>query len=300
MMGKRLFWREFWLLWSAGAITGAILAALVRIPTTPVAAILLLRGHSQKPLLVGTEAIEITVELAIAVSCGLLAAHRIGLGAPIVERWLCGEPIKPQVRAMLVPSLVVGILLAVISMLPNLSVFHPNRQLARHEAERISESPDRAKLTEKLGRFVDERPLRLTSITVSYLNAAIRGELISRLFLLSIIALIFAKITGSPSGTASNRVLFSAVLGVAAIGAIASVAWQGATTKMIYSSVGMIKTVHDSFWLVTARALLRTVPGAIGFGWLYVRRGIESAILSAFVASVVAHLLFVLGAVRLF
>jgi hypothetical protein len=299
MMEKRLFWREFWILWSAGAITSAIFAALVRIPTTPVAAILLLRGHSQTPLLVGTEAIEITVELAIAVSCGLLAAHRIGLGAPIVEKWLRGEPIKPQLRPLLVPSLVVGILLAVISMLPNLSVFrpvfHPNRELAHQQAERFIESNDQAKLAEKVGRFVDERPLTFPSLTASWLNAAIRAELISRLFLLSVIALIFAKITGGPSGTASNRVLFSAVLGVAAIGAISDVAWRSETTKMIYSSIGMVKIVHDSFWLVIARALLRTVPGAVGFGWLYVRRGIESAILSAFVASVVAHLLFALA-----
>lgn len=299
MMEKRLFWREFWLLWSAGAITGATFAALVRIPTTPLATFLLLRGHSQKPLLVGTEAIEIAVGLAIAVSCGLLAAHRIGLGAPIVEKWLCGEPIKSQARALFVPSLVVGILLAVISMLPNLSLFHPNRQLAHREAERIAESPDGAKLAEKLGRFVDERPLTSTSLTVSYLDAAIRGELISRLFLLSIIALIFAKITGSPSDTASNRVLFSAVLCVAAIGAIADVAWRSATTTMIFSSLGMMNPVRDPFWLVVTRALLRTVPGAVGFGWLYVRRGIESAILGAFVASVVAHLLFVLVVVRL-
>jgi hypothetical protein len=299
MMGKRLFWREFRLLWGTGVIIGAIFAASVRIPTTPLAMLLLLRNHSQKPLLLGMEAIEITVGLAIAVSCGLLAAHRVGLGAPIVEKWLRGEAIKSQLRPRLVPSLLVGILVAAVSILPILSVFHPNRQLAHHEAERLSEFPDGAKLAEKLGRFSDGRPLTLTSLTVSYLNAAIRGELISRLFLLSIIALIFAKITGSPSGTASNRVLFSAVLGVAAIGAIASVAWQGATTKMIYSSVGMIKIVHDSFWLVIARALLRTVPGAVGFGWLYVRRGIESAIISAFVASVVAHLLFVLVAVRL-
>jgi hypothetical protein len=98
VMEKRLFWREFWLLWSAGAITSAIFAALVAIPTTPFAAFLLLRGHSQKPLLVGTEAIEITIGLAITVSCGLFAAHRIGLGAPIVEKWLCGEPVKSQVR----------------------------------------------------------------------------------------------------------------------------------------------------------------------------------------------------------
>jgi hypothetical protein len=298
MMEKRLFWREFWLLWGAGVIIGAIFAAMVRIPTTPLAMLLLLRNHSQKSLLLGMEAIEITVGLAIAVSCGLLAAHRVGLGAPILETWLRGEAIKSQLRPLVVPSLLMGVLIAAVSILPNLSVFHPNRQLAHQEAERISESTDGAKLAEKVGRFIDDRPLTLTSLTVSYLNAAIRGEVISRLFLLSIIALIFAKITGSPSGTASNRVLFSAVLGVAAIGAIAYFAWQGATTKMIFSSLGMIKTVHDSFWLAITRAFLRTVPGAVAFGWLYVRRGIESAILSAFVASVVAHLLFVLVAVR--
>jgi hypothetical protein len=213
------------------------------------------------------------------------------------ERQLQGEKIKSQLRPLLVPSFLVGTLIAVISILPNLSVFHLNRQLVHQEAERISESPDGAKLAEKLGRIVDDRPLSLTSLTVSYLNAAIRGELISRLFLLSVIALIFAKIMGSPSGTASHRVLFSAVLGFAAIGAIAHVAWQSATDKMIFSSLGVTRVVHDSFWLVMARAILQTVPGAAGLGWLYVRHGIESAILSAFVASVVAYL-FVLVAAR--
>ena len=299
MMEKRLFWREFWILWSAGAITSAIFAALVRTPTTPFATFLLLRGHSPKPLLVGTEAIEIIVGLAIVVSCGLFAAHRIGLGAPIVEKWLCGEPVKSQVRALLVPSLVVGLLLAVISILPVLSVFHPNRQLAHQQAERISESPDGAKLAEKPERLADKQPLTLTSLIVSYLNAAIRGELISRLFLLSIIALVFAKITGSPSGTASDQVLFSAVLGVAAIGAIADVALRSANSKMIFTSLGVTNIGHDPLWVVIARGLLRTVPGAVGLGWLYVRRGIESAILSAFVASVVAHALIVLVVVRL-
>jgi hypothetical protein len=296
-MEKRLFWREFWLLWGAGVISSGIFVALVRLPTTPFAAYLLLRGHSQKALLVGTEAIEISVEIAIAVGFGLLAAHRVGLGAPIVEKWLRGEPIKSHVRPLLAPSFVVAILLAVISMLPNLSVFHPNRQLAHQEAERISKSSAAAGLDEKLRRL-SSGPLTFTSLTASYLSGAITGELISRLFLLSGIALILAKITGMPSGTASNGILFSAVFAVAAISAVGHIAWTATASRMIFSSLGLTKVVHDPFWLVIARALLQTVSG-VGFGWLYVRRGIESAILSAFVASVFAHLLFQLVVVRL-
>jgi hypothetical protein len=206
---------------------------------------LLLRNHSQKSLLMGVETIEIIVELAIAVSCGLLAGRRLGLGAPILEKWFLGGTIRSQLQSVLVPSLLVGILIAPISFLPSLSVFHPNRQLAHHEAERISESADRSKLNATVEQF-SGRPLTLTSLTVLYLNDAIRGELISRLFLLSTIALL----------------------------------------------------VHDSFWLVLARTLLGTVPGAVGFGWLYAC-GIESAIFSAFVASVVSRLLFLLVVMRL-
>ncbi len=294
MIKKPLFGREFWFLWSAGVVPSAIFALLVQIPTTPLATFLLLRGHLEKPRWVGTEAIEIAVELAIAVSCGLLAAHRIGLGAPILEGWLRGEPIKSHVRSLLVPSLVVAILLAVVSMLPNLSVFHPNRQLAHQEAERISESSIGTGLSQKLGRFTG-KPLTLTSLTISYLSSAVRGELIWRLFLLSGIALILAKITGMPSGTVSDRILFSAVLAVAAIDAIVYLAWQAAASQMIYSSLGITRIVRDPFWSIIACDLLRTVPGAAGLGWLYVRRGIESAILSSFVASVLAYVMILVS-----
>jgi len=296
-MEKRLFLREFWLLWSVGVATAAISAAIVRFPITPFAAFLLLRGQSARLLLVGAEAIEIPVEFAIAVGCGLLAAHRIGLGAPIVEDWLRGMPTKSQIRSALVPCLVVGILLAAISMLPNLSVFHPNRKLEHQEAERISHSLAARNFDEKLGKFAGG-PLTLTSLTILSLSSAISGELTWRLFLLSGIALIVAKIRGTLTGAVSKGILFSAIFAVAGLSAVNYLAFQTATSRMVYSSLEVINTVHDPVWLVIMRALLKTVPGAVGLGWLYVRRGIESAILCAFAASVFAHMI-VLVFVRL-
>jgi hypothetical protein len=226
-----------------------------------------LSGHAQKPLFFGIEAIEIPVELAITVGCGLLAAHRVGLGAPIVENWLSGQPVNSQVRALLVPSLVVAVLVAIISTLPNLSAFHPNRQLVHSEAERIANSPPGAGVGEKLETF-SSKPLTLTSITIFYLSGAIRGELFSRLFLLSGIFLILAKITSPASQMVSDQILLAAILAGAAISTIAYLAGQAAESHIIFRSLGLTQTIHDPFWAIFLRALLRTVPSGI---WMVIR-----------------------------
>ena len=65
MIAKRLFC-EFWLLWGAAVITGAVHAALVHIPITPFAAFVFLRGQSGRPLLAGLDLVRAGVD-----SCGL-------------------------------------------------------------------------------------------------------------------------------------------------------------------------------------------------------------------------------------
>ena len=196
---------------------------------------------------------------------------------------------------MLVPCLLVAMIVALVSIAPNFSVFHPNRESAHREVERISQSPAGSNAAHKLERLSDG-PMTLGTLTISYLSGAIQGELFWRLFLLSSITFIVTKMT---KGTASSRVLILAVFGVATIAALSDVAWRAANTKMIFSYLGMENPLHDPFWAVVSRTLLRTFPGNVGFGWLYIRFGIESAILSAFVTSVISYTLIRLVVVHL-
>ena len=44
-MDKKLFWREFWILWGLGVVAGAVSAFVVKLPVTPLASHLFLKGH---------------------------------------------------------------------------------------------------------------------------------------------------------------------------------------------------------------------------------------------------------------
>ena len=295
-MEKRLFWREFWILWTAGVVTSAALAAQARLPITPVASLLLLEGHSSGALLFGTQAIEIPLELTIAVWCGLVAAHRVGLGAPLLERWLSADPTKIEVRRLLRSSIVVGTLVAITSIMANLPALHPNRQLAHREAEKIAASARSAEVGAKIAQF--GKRVTFVSLTVSYVSDAVLRELIWRLFLLSSIVVLLGRIAGAKPGPTNTGTLISAVFLVAILGTATFLAWQTAATNMVYRSIRLTRTVYEPLWAAVAQALLRTVPGAIGFGFLYVRRGLESSMVSAVVAAFVAYILMLFVVVR--
>jgi hypothetical protein len=91
---KRLFWREFWILFGAGLIANAILVALSHLPTTPVAMFWFIKDNPQSRMFLAIAAAEIVIDLALVVGLGLLAAHAMGFGAPILETWLRGEPVS--------------------------------------------------------------------------------------------------------------------------------------------------------------------------------------------------------------
>lgn len=298
MSEKRLFWREFWILWAGGVIANVALAGQSRIPITPIAGVLLFKGHLPRALLSATQAIEIPLELALTVWCGLLAAQRIGLGAPLLDRWLGTDPVKVELWRLIRSSILVGILVAIASITSNLPALHPNRQLAHQEAEKIVASARSAEVGAKLAEFAGQRAT-FVSLAISYFSAAVSGELLWRLFVFSGVVLLFSKIANTQPAATNTLVLISAAFLVGALEAALYLAWQTAATNMVYRSIGLTRTAYEPLWALAAQALLQTIPRAVGFGFLYVRRGIESAICSAFIAAVVAHILVTFVLVRL-
>ncbi len=119
-MQRRLFWYEFLLLWGIAVVGTTSELLLTHFPGKFFAPQLYVSLHkeSSSAVLIALTA-QIGIQLAVATGVGLWAAHRLGLGAPVLEVWLQRTPTVQFLRRL--------ILLAVVSNLPDLSVFHPNR-----------------------------------------------------------------------------------------------------------------------------------------------------------------------------
>ena len=285
---KRLFWREFRILFGAGLIADAILVAISRLPTTPVAMFLFVKGNAQRPVLLGIAAAETVIELALIVGLGLLAARSHGLGAPILEKRLRGEPIRPHLQSVFVPALLVGVLVGLWAIVPNFSTLHQSRQTIHREAEKILDSPAEAKFTELVNR-TSGRGMQSGDLALSYVCDAILGGLTARLFFLSGIVWILAKVARTTSVRVSPALLWIAIFLLIAGEAIRYLAWQSIFGRLMSDALGGIWLPKPPFWLTVERVLLKIVPAGVGLGWLYLRRGLEGAMLGSVIASVVGY-----------
>jgi hypothetical protein len=285
---RRLFWREFWILFGTGVIADAILVAISHLPVTPVAMFLFVKHNPQNRTFLGIEAAEIVIDLALVVGLGLLAARAMGFGAPILEMWLRGEPVRPQLRSVFVPALLVGVLIGLWAMVPDLPILHPNRQLLQRQGEKILDSSAGAKVAEFVRR-TSGPPLTSAELTLSYVCGAIPGELTGRLLFLSGIAWILAKATGTSPKDGSRTLIWASILLTVAVGATLHLAWQSVFEKLMFNALGGISLPNGPHWLMITRLLLRMIPIGVGLGWLYVRRGLESAVIASIISSAAGY-----------
>jgi hypothetical protein len=302
-MERKLFWREFWLLWGVTVFLAAIVLYSARIPSSYFAMRLLIEGHPWGPLMFGVELLQSALVLAIAVGLGLAAAHSVGLGAPILENLLRGEPITSRLRAMVLPAVLVGALVAAVQVTTDLRVFHPNRGINHQLAEKIASEPRSPQLNEKLGRT--SGPINHFTPVSMFLNeigGILSGELIGRLFFVSGVAWVLTKILRDPSRPPGWGVLSAAILIAAALLTTSGFIASAETDRQLraYLSDVLPNMPRDPTWSVVSRHLLSSVPAEIGLGWLYARWGLESAILAALVAWIVGEQLVLHVVVRFF
>jgi hypothetical protein len=258
-------WRVLFLLWALAAvgivavvpysltIQGPLLAKLVAGKSLPLPV----------PALIALQLVQGAVTVAALAALGLFLARRIELGAPILERWQQGgEPLLPQLRAVAPRALTTGAAAGTAIALLDWLAFSAGM---REELARAGLSS--ASLV----------PPAWQGLLASFYGG-LDEEMLTRLFLLSSVAWIGARISGAHAGRPSAAVLWVANILAALLFAAGHL-----------PAVKAIGLPLDAF--MVARTLLLNSAAGVAFGWLYVSLGLEAAMLAHFTADMILHVL---------
>ncbi|MFQ6016403.1 MAG: CPBP family intramembrane glutamic endopeptidase [Anaerolineae bacterium] len=251
MKTKAFNWREFGLLLVAG-----ILGVIAVLPyTLTLQAPLLENLPIPLAILLPLQLLQNAVLLAVAVGLGLLLANRTGLGAPIIEGWLAGEQVGPRLRSILTPSVLWGVIAGVAVTALELLIFAPRLPQAFSQ---IAQPPAWQGFLASFYGGIDE-------------------EIFMRLFLMSLLAWLLARLWRTEEGLPTGGAMWTANVATAVIFGLG---------HLPATAVLMPLTP-----LVIARAILLNSVAGVIFGYLYWKRGLESAMFSHFSADIVLHVI---------
>ena len=261
-MKKPFNWKIFWIL-----VIAAVIGLIAILPYA-----LGLQGISAAtpnlpmplPLLVTVQLIPQAIMFAIAIALGLFFANRIGLGLPILEARLRGEPVGDRLRRILPISIILGVLGAVAIIALDAYVFSPalKAQLAGRAAALTTRTAAPAAWKGFLASFY----------------GGIDEELLLRLFVMSLLSWLGHFVSKKPDGTPTTAVFWVANVLAAVLFGLGHLPATAALVPLTP--------------LVVVRAVVLNGVAGIAFGYLYFTRGLESAMISHFSADIVLHVLF--------
>ena len=236
-------WREFWAFVGLGLV-GVLLVLpyqLALLPSPPI----------PLPLLVAGALAQSAILIAIAVVVGLAAARRVGLRAPLVEAWLYGGDTRNALRGLRLPlALALGVGSAGAVVVLGFALFRP--------------------LIPELSRLGAASPERWQGFLASFYGA-ITEELLTRLFLVSVLAWLLTRAVRGPLAFWLAITLAAALFGLGHL---------PATAALVPLTPG----------LIVRAVILNGIPG-VAFGWLYWQRGLEAAMVAHFSADLVLHVI---------
>lgn len=250
---SRLFWQAFALL-----MTGALVGVVAVLPyTLTVQGALLSRLQNQLPplwILLPLQVAQSLVVIGLATALGLWLGPKVGLGAPLLHRLLGGDQqARTHLRALVVPSATLGVLVALVIVALDLWVFGSRLPTAPGSPSAVQPPPWQGLLASFYG--------------------AVPEELLLRLGLMTFLVWVGARLTRA---TVPGRFVLWAAIVVTAL--VFGLAHLPATAAVLPLTP-----------LVVARALLLNGLGGLLFGWLYWRRGLLAAMMAHFSADVVLH-----------
>lgn len=196
------------------------------------------------------------VLMAVATGLGLLIAHHIGLGAPLLEGLLAGKSVTTQAQRVIAPALILGTVTAAVLLVLEITVFWPRLPQAMRTSFPI---PSLWK------RFL------------ACFYGGIDEELLCRLFLLSLLAWLISFVWHLPDGLPTLGALWLANILAAIIFGLGHLPTTAALAKLTP--------------LLIVRAILLNGIVGVAFGYLFWHYGLEAAMLAHFTADLVLHVI---------
>ena len=214
------------------------------------------RMHRPLWVLVLLQVAQSFVLMAVAIGLGLLIAHHLGLGVPLLEGLLAGKSVTTQAQAVIAPSLILGAVSAAVLLLLEITVFWPRLPQAMRTSFPIP---------------------ALWKRFLACFYGGIAEELLCRLFLLSLLAWLIGFAWHVPGGKPTLLALWLANILAAVIFGLSHLPTTAALVKLTP--------------ILVVRAILLNGIVGIAFGYLFWQYGLEAAMLAHFTADLVLHIL---------
>ena len=247
-------WRVFWVLLIAALAGAAAAIPLVFEVFRP----LIENAPAPSfpvPLIIIIGITQNTLLLAVVIGIGLLLARKLGLGAPLLESRLYRERPRVNARDSLMYGALVGVIVGIVLLITLLIA-----------APHLPGLP-----------FVSAARAAIWKRILACFYGGIDEEVLTRLFLLSLIAWIGTRVFQKQKDQLSAATFWVANVLVAIIFGLGHL-----------PNAAMVMQITPTVVLL---ALFLNGVAAISFGYLYWKRGLESAIVAHFCADFVIYVI---------
>jgi len=257
-------WTVFWILFVAAiAATLLLLPYLMEVQSS---ALDLTKLPMPLPLVIALQVLQNAILFAVAIFGGLFFAGRVGLGTPILDSLTRGESVADRVRAILPLSIILGVVSTLVVLGLEFFYFQPAM---------LKELGDTATAL----NLQTSQPAAWKGFLASFYGGIVE-EILLRLFVMSFFVWLGRFLSQTSDGKPTQAVIWIANILAAVLFGLGHL--PGVSVLVPLTS------------LVIARTVL--LNGLIGIvcGWLYWKRGLESAMISHFSADLVLHVLLAL------
>ena len=209
------------------------------------------------PVLAIISIIQSSILFAIAIYLGLKLSNKIGLGLPVLESYFKSKKIEPNLKSIFLTSGYYGILAGVLIIIFDF-VF---KYLGVSITLGMNQIPP------------------LWQRIIASLYGGISEELLLRLFFMSLIIWLLSKIMRSKTEITKNNFImwFAIILAAVSFG---------------LGHLPITSNLTDLTSLVILRAIILNGVGGVIFGWLFWKKGLESAMVAHFTADIVILAIF--------